>query len=232
VLTGQQPNLVVFPGAGSFGGEFQPLLRALGPAAVLARYPGRFGPDLGVGADSFDAVVRACAEQVRRRPAAPVLVGYSFGAYVAYATAARLRAEDVEVGALVAVAATGPATIAVPESARRGPIGTAAYLEAATPGSLSAAVGDWRELVIEAARTDLVLLEEFRVAAHPRLAAPIFAAHGEHDGLTAPAGVAGWAARTSGPFRHRVFPGGHADLLGSVEFHAWLRREVLTPAQP
>src|SRR5262249_44765773 len=89
-MDGASRSTVFFPGAGSFGNEFQLLVDALQPAAWLVKYPGRYGRDFGVPAESFDGVVRACTEQIASRPAGhPVLFGHSFGAYVAYATAVR-----------------------------------------------------------------------------------------------------------------------------------------------
>jgi surfactin synthase thioesterase subunit len=226
----ESPTVVVFPGAGSFGGEFQPLLRELGRSAWLARYPGRFGKDFGTAAGSFGEVVLLCTTQVRRRqPVRPMLVGHSFGAYVAYATAARLEQQGTEVSALVVVGATGPARLAVPESARRTRSDTAAYLEAIDPGLVSGqSSGDWQDIVIDTAWHDLRLLSGFRAADYGPLHCPVFAVRGETDPLTSDAGAAAWAGATRGAFSRHVFAGGHSDLLRSLEFASWLRDAAVT----
>ena len=226
-MTGR--GVVAFPGAGSFGGQFQPLLRALGRSAWLARYPGRFGPDLGTPAASFDAVARACVDQVnRRKPVRPVFVGHSYGAYVAYASAAKLAGQGVDVSALVVVGATPPEHLALAGSVVRARSDTAAYLEAVEPGLLSGeATREWRDLVVDTARQDLVLLRGLRAADYGPVSCPVFAVRGEADPLTSDDRAVDWAGTTEGPFSTRVFAGGHSDLLESSEFAAWLREAVI-----
>ncbi|WP_153815588.1 alpha/beta fold hydrolase [Streptomyces sp. SUK 48] len=215
---------VFFPGAGSFGTEFRPLTKELGRASLAVRYPGRPGRDFGVPADSFDAVTGACADQIRRRRAARVLLfGHSYGAYVAYATAARLRAAGTEVTALVAVGAAGPARLRVPAAAAAGPDGAAAFLDRADPGALAGAPSDdWRAAVAETAAQDLALLRRFDPAAVPGLHCPVLAARGAEDPLTTDDTIAAWQHTTTGPFSRRIFPGGHSDLLGTPACAAWL----------
>ncbi|WP_052844930.1 thioesterase II family protein [Streptomyces sp. NRRL S-31] len=217
-------STVFFPGAGSFGAEFRPLTRALGRTSWPVRYPGRPGRDFGVPAGSFDAVARACAEQILRRPAARVLLfGHSYGAYVAYATAARLREAGAEVAALLAVGAAGPGRLRVPEQAAAGPAGAAAFLDRADPGALAGAPSDdWRTVVAETAAQDLALLRGFDPATVPGLACPVLAARGAEDPLTTDDTIAAWQHTTTGPFSRRTFPGGHSDLLSAPECASWL----------
>ncbi|MEU3030182.1 thioesterase II family protein [Streptomyces incarnatus] len=217
-------NTVFFPGAGSFGTEFRPLTKELGRTSWAVRYPGRPGRDFGIPADSFDAVVGSCADQILRRAAARVLLfGHSYGAYVAYATAARLRAAGTEVTALVAVGAAGPARLRVPEQAAAGPAGAAAFLDRADPGALAGAPSDdWRAVVAETAAQDLRLLKGFDPAAVPGLRCPVLAARGSEDPLTTDDTIAAWQHTTTGPFTRRTFPGGHSDLLGTPACAAWL----------
>ncbi|MEV8554297.1 alpha/beta fold hydrolase [Streptomyces glaucescens] len=217
---------VFFPGAGSFGAELRPLTRALGRSSRPVRYPGRPGRDYGTPAASFDAVVRSCAEQIMRRPAGrPLLFGHSYGAYVAYATAARLSEAGVEVAALVAVGAAGPGRLRVPEQAAAGPAEAAAYLDRADPGVLAGAPSDeWRTVVAETTAQDLRLLRQFAPATVPVLHCPVMAARGTDDPLTTDDTIAAWQHTTTGPFTRRTFPGGHSDLLGSPDCAAWLQR--------
>lgn len=129
------PDVVLFPGAGSFGSELQPLLRALGPSARIARYPGRFGRDFGKAATSFAEVVKSCVDPVTRlQPLGPVLVGHSYGAYVAYVTATELEAIGAHVSALVVTGATAPALLTIPESITQSSSDAAAYLDRIDPG--------------------------------------------------------------------------------------------------
>jgi surfactin synthase thioesterase subunit len=216
---------VFFPGAGSFGSEFQLLVDALRPAAWLVRYPGRYGRDFGVPAESFDGVVRACTEQIgRRAPARPVLFGHSFGAYVAYATALRLQEAGIGVSALVAVGACAPGRLEVSEQATGTPSDAAKYLDSIDPSALADAPSDdWREVVVETAVHDLRLLKQFDVTSSTSVHCPILAVRGAADPLTSDAGVGEWRHFTDGVFALRVLPGGHSDFLRSPACTSWIR---------
>lgn len=220
---------VFFPGAGSFGNEFRLLVDALGPAAWLVRYPGRYGKDFGVPAESFDELVRACAKQVTdRTPERPVLFGHSFGAYVAYATALILQEAGTEVSALVTAGACAPARLEVPEQATGTLPDVAMYLDRIDPGALAGAPSDdWREVVVETTAHDLRLLRQFDAASPATIRCPIIAVRGEADPLTSDAEVGEWEYATDGAFSLRVFPGGHSDLLRSPVCASWIR-ETLT----
>ncbi|HZF87743.1 thioesterase II family protein [Streptomyces sp.] len=221
-----ETTTVFFPGAGSFGTEFRPLTQALGRSSWPVRYPGRPGRDFGTPAASFDAVVRACTEQITRRiTGRPLLFGHSYGAYVAHATAARLGEAGVEVAALVAVGAAGPGRLRVPERAAADPAEAAAYLDRADPGVLAGAPSDeWRAVVAETTAQDLRLLRQFTPAAVPALHCPVLAARGTEDPLTTDDTIATWQHTTTGPFTRRTFPGGHSDLLSSPDCASWLRQ--------
>lgn len=215
------PGVVVFPGAGSFGHELRKLLRELGPSAWMARYPGRFGRDFGRAANSLEEIAESCAAQVRRRESAPpVLAGHSFGAYVGYATATKLAELGTEISALVVVGATAPGLLSVPESAIRNRSGTAAFLEGLLPDP-----GDeWRDIVLDTAAQDLRLLKEFNASKYGQICCPVLAARGAADPLTSTTGISEWANTTAGGYAHKVFHGGHSDLLLSSEFTSWLSR--------
>jgi surfactin synthase thioesterase subunit len=211
-----------FPGAGSFGREFQRLTDELKPAAWVVRYPGRYGKDFGQPAASFDSVVRACAEQVAdRADAAPVLFGHSYGAYVAYATAVRLQETGLTVAALIATGASAPSQLRVPQQATQSPADAASYLDSIDPGMLDDAPSDdWREVVADTTAADLRLLREFGAAtggpAAGGLHCPVLAVRGEEDPLTSAAAIGEWQRYTDAGFAAHGFPGGHSDFLGSA----------------
>ncbi|CAM3611732.1 thioesterase II family protein [Nocardiopsis gilva] len=214
---------VLFPGAGSFGGEFRPLIRELEPLAWLAKYPGRFGRDFGTPAESFDQVVRLCTEQVSTRQLeCPVLLGHSFGACVAYATAAMLEEAGRAISALVVVGATAPTRIAVPASATSTPSGTAAYLDNVDPTALTDLPSEeWREVVAETAMHDLRLLGQFPALQCKPVRCPVLAVRGDSDPLTSDAGIGEWEHATHGACSQHVFSGGHSDFLRSPDFASW-----------
>lgn len=199
-----------FPGAGSFGDELRPLIDACRPAGFLVRYPGRFGHGSGTPADSFDAVVTACAEQLVGQAGHPVLFGHSYGAYVAYATALRMR-DAGGVAGLVVVGADAPARLVVPPAALTD---TERYLSGVDPQALAGASSqEWRAIVVDTAAQDLRLLAQFDTATSARLKCPVLAVRGAADRLTSDDGIGEWRHYTDGGFCARVLPGEHSTVL-------------------
>jgi surfactin synthase thioesterase subunit len=210
---GDPGTVCCFPGAGSFGREFGALAEAR-----LVHYPGRQGRDFGTPAGSFDELVRCCAAQL---PDRPLLVGHSFGAYVAYATALWLQDADLEVTALVVAGADAPGRLAVPDRATGTPAEITAYFDDVDPGMLAAAPSDeWREIAVETAREDLRLLRHF--AGVDPVRCPIAAVRGAADPLTSDSTIGEWSAHTDGGYTRHVFPGGHSDFLRTPAFVSWL----------
>jgi surfactin synthase thioesterase subunit len=215
-------DVVAFPGAGSFGQEFRLLRNRLaGDARLVAlQYPGRTGPDQGTPATSFGDLVAACVSRARERSLAGcVLAGHSFGAYVAYATASALEAAGTVVDALVVVGANAPDRLSLPEDAVRTREGAWEFLT----GIGEDVVGpvpdeEWREIVMETAWRDLVLLSEFPGPAPARLHGPVLAVRGQDDPLTAEDRMSGWADTTDGEFALVSLPGGHSDVLAAPAF--------------
>ena len=214
-----------FPGAGSFGAEFQALADAFQPDAWLIKYPGRFGRDFGVPAESFDGVVRACAEQIAgRATTSPILFGHSFGAYVAYATALRLQEAGAGLLALVLAGAVAPGRLEVSEQATGSLSDAARYLDSVDPSALAGAPSDdWREVVVETAVQDLRLLRQFAVTSPGGVRCPILAVLGDADPLTSADAAGEWKNATDHEFSMHVFPGGHSGFLRSEVLVAWAR---------
>jgi surfactin synthase thioesterase subunit len=222
-VTTEHPGILVLPGAGSFGSELRPLLDELGAATRIARYPGRFGRDFGKDT-TFPEVVEACADQARKLSAERViLVGHSFGAYVAHATAAEVERRGIPVHALVVVGANAPRLLAVPQAAGSDRSAVAAYLERIDPHLLPDPSDEWRDVVLDTAMRDLRLLAQYSAAPRPYPRCPVFAARGATDPLTSGTGIGEWSGATAGPCAKRTFPGGHSDLLTTSAFADWLR---------
>lgn len=188
-----------FPGAGSFGGETP-------PGATQVRYPGRYGRDFGVPAASFGAVVEACAAHLTRRSAEPpLLLGHSYGAYVAYATASRLPT----VAGLVVVGANAPDRHHIAPDAFTDPLG---YLRRVDPDA-DPPPDEWRDIVAETTVQDLRLLAGFDHSGAEPLACPVLAVRGDADPLTTDEGVDGWRRYAGAAFATRTLAGGHSTVL-------------------
>lgn len=227
---GPPRDVIAFPGAGGFGGEFRALRGALpaGARLVALRYPGRGAALPAV--TSFDDFTAACVARIRELSGSPyVLVGHSFGAFVAYAAASALQAAGTGVAALVVVGADAPDRVRLPVEAARSREATRAYLEGIDGDVLGQAPDDeWREIVLDTAWRDLALLTGFPGPAEVRLRCPVLAVRGRDDPLTADDRMSTWADTTTGGFVPVSLPGGHMEVLSSPEFLARVSAVVTT----
>lgn len=222
-MTNTTHTVVIFPGAGSFGSEFRPLLKAFRPNARLLRYDWRNAASGGGENRTFDQAARACAQQVRRIASGPpILLGHSFGAYVAYATAATLQQTGFAPSRAVLIAAAAPHLLAHEKQPKtRSEI--EAYWRRLERGRFDQIPGQsWEDVVVETTRCDLTLFERFADSSFGRLQVPVLTAAGRDDPLLAVRQCEGWAEWTEGPHRHRTFAGGHSDFLGDSDFIDWI----------
>lgn len=219
--------VVVFPSAGSFGSEFRSLLREMRPQVTRARYPGRSDDE---PAASFGDLVARCVEQVvALGDEAPVLLGHSFGAYVAFATALELERTRRPVSSLVVLGATAPPELDLDALPADTPEDVAAYLTRIDPTSLTGAPSDeWRDLLVEVARADLRLLRGHGTRPGDVLTCPIVAVRGEADSLVSEDGLAAWRQATRGEFTQHVVPGQHADPVRALGTAPWFRPLTVT----
>jgi hypothetical protein len=81
---------------------------------------------------------------------------------------------------------------------------------------------EWRDIALDAALQDLRLLKEFSASKYGEVRCPVLAARGEADPVTSTSEICEWAGVTISWCAHKVFPGGHSDLLRSPEFASWL----------
>lgn len=226
-MSDTKPTLVILPGAGSYGSEFRGILKAFRPNARLLRYPWRDPPYDGGDHWTFDRAARSCAAQVRDTASGPtVLLGHSFGAYLAYAAAAILQRAGRPPARTILVAAAAPHLLAGgPQPKTRGEI--EAYWRRVEPGQLDRLPDEsWKEVVVETTRSDLTVFESFADTSFGRLDGPLRTAAGRDDPLLAADHCAAWSAWADGSHRHRTFAGGHSDLLADRAFVDWIDAET------
>ncbi|GAA3854221.1 alpha/beta fold hydrolase [Saccharothrix violaceirubra] len=203
-------RLYVFPHSGGSAGEYLLWADDLPRVEVVGvQAPGRGGR---VEEDAYtrmsDLVAAVVAEAAFTGPFA--FFGHSLGAVVAYEVALALRAAGRE----------GPRHLYA--SAHEAPHRTVPRPHALDDASLIAAVeaehgplpaeihedAEWRSLVLGGLRGDLGIVSTYGRTTAPPLDCPITAFAGADDEVAAD-DVAAWAGCTTGPFRLRVFAGGH-----------------------
>jgi surfactin synthase thioesterase subunit len=216
-------TIVIFPGAGSFGSEFRPLLKALRPNARLLRYPWRHEASDTSGCATFDQAAQACAGQVGKIAATgSILLGHSFGAYLAYATAAILRQAGAPPRAVILVAARAPHLVATTRQPRSWDE-IEAYWRSLQPDLFEQLPdSSWQDVVFETTRRDLALFEGFDADMFGRLQVETLTATGEGDPSVSRIQSKSWGDWTLAPYQHRSFPGGHSEFLGSHDFIEWV----------
>ncbi|NLU78448.1 thioesterase [Micromonospora sp. HNM0581] len=206
-------KLVCFPHAGGWASAYRTWPASL-PADVGVlgiRYPGRedrldepFPPSIEALADDVADVLDAL---VGHRV---VLFGHSMGASVAHEVAVRLHRRGRPPAALCVSARLAPTALAdqPPITGSDDEIIAEVVRHDASRAEVFADL-ELREFALPAIRADLELVNNYRGGRRPLLDCPVFGYLGAQDTAISPDQMRGWADVTRGPFRLRVFPGGH-----------------------
>lgn len=206
-------RLVCLPHAGGSASYFFPVSRALSPTVdvVAIQYPGRQDrrsePCLESVADLADGI----AEAVRPLTGLPLsFFGHSLGATLAFEVARRLERDGLPVAGLFASGRRAP-------SRHRderfhlcddpGLLAEVRKLSGTAPQLLDD--DEVIRMVLPAIRSDYRAAETYRYSPGPPLTCPVVALVGGDDPKVSREEAEAWADHTEGPFRLRVFPGGH-----------------------
>lgn len=207
--------LVCFPHAGGSASYFAPLARALsGIAHVWAvQYPGRQDRRTEPCVDQLPALARSIASAVIEHPPgarAPVFLGHSMGAALAFETAIDLERRGHGVARLIVSGRRAPSTLR-DDAMHLDPDDVLLERVAALGGAGNTLFADpeMRALVLPAIRADLRAVENHRTGPGTVLRAPISALTGNADPLTTVDEARRWVEHTSGEFECTVFDGGH-----------------------
>jgi medium-chain acyl-[acyl-carrier-protein] hydrolase len=220
-----------------------------GGASIYNRWPEGLPPEIDVCAiqlpgretrwgerpfTSLDAAIEALVTELApelKMPAA--FFGHSMGAIVAFELTHRLRDRDLP-GPKHLVVSGAPAPHArVPREPRYllDDASLAAALAAMDTETAAALLDpELRDMMLPVVRADFAIVETYQFVPRAPLAMPVSAFGGLADADISPDQVEAWRELTSGPFRRRMFQGGHfylraqrprllsylaSDLLGS-----------------
>ena len=206
-------KLVCFPHAGGWASAYRTWPSGL-PADVGVlgiRYPGRedrLSEPFPSGLEELaDEVADALDELAGHRL---VLFGHSMGASVAHEVAIRLHRRGRPPAALCVSARLSPRALVdqPPYLATDDEIVADLVRQDRSRTEVFADL-ELREFILPAIRADLKLVNDYRGGRGPVLDCPVFGYVGDGDSAISLEQMRGWADVTRGPFRLRVFPGGH-----------------------
>lgn len=205
--------MVCFPHAGGAASWYMPLATALAHRAevLVVQYPGRQDRRGEPLIDDVHVLARRITDVVASLSDRPlVLFGHSMGASVAFEVATALQVRSVEVAHLFVSGRRAPQHAHDEKVHRLDDAGVIA--EVRRLAGTDSRVFDDEELVrmvLPAIRGDYRAAETYRYRPGPPLTCPVTALTGDDDPKTTVKEAADWQERTTGPFRLRVFPGGH-----------------------
>lgn len=233
VEPGVRPRLLVFPFAGGSCLALRPFLSGLASQVDIwgAEYPGRGFRSNEPPVAQVDALVEEFVDAISRADDSPtLLLGYSFGALVAYEVALRLRSSSAArpVG-LIVVSAKAPHFASTSLRAHALPDRELIDYLRRLDGTAEEILNNTGmiEQLLPAIRADLRAYETYEIAARLPLDCPVVAIRGSADPFVEAAHMLAWrdygenaAFRchevASGHFCHRDAPQELGRLLDSV----------------
>ncbi|KQX77120.1 MULTISPECIES: thioesterase II family protein [unclassified Streptomyces] len=206
-------QVICFPHAGGSATFYFPVAQALSPAVdVLAiQYPGRQDRRVEPCIDDMDTLADLVSEELRPWLDRPfTLFGHSMGATLAFEVALRLERSGHTALGLFASGRRAPSRhrdeqVHLASDERL--ISEIKRLE----GTESRVFEDEEivRMILPAVRSDYRAAESYRYRPGPALSCPVTALTGDRDPHVTLDEAEAWREHTTGPFRLRVFPGGH-----------------------
>lgn len=208
-------TFVAFPHAGGSGSVYRGWQRWLGPSADLCavQYPGHTGRFAEPLWYRCEALANAVASRLVARSDRPVvLFGHSMGSLVAFEVAVRLEQRyGISPAHLFVSGSPGPqfpprTTVCSRFSDEQ----LTAWLREMGGCEESVIVDqDLLGILLPVLRADLAVGETYRPWRGTGVSCPVTSLTGAGDSSVTPAENRAWRETTSGPFRQRIFPGGH-----------------------
>ncbi|MER7165767.1 alpha/beta fold hydrolase [Micromonospora sp. NPDC000207] len=211
--------LYCVPHAGGGAAFFRPWRAALAPEVGLCPVvlPGRESRVRERPMTTVDQIVPPLAQAIRDHADRPyAILGHSMGAVVAYEVARRLSLTGREPSRLFVSGRRAPHL-----PARRAPrhdlprdefLPAVAALGGTPPEILRQP--DLMGVFLPGLRADFTVNETYQPMPGPPLTCPVSALTGSTDPEVEVTEMRAWAQVTTGPYRLRVFPGGHFYLAG------------------
>jgi len=212
--TGKGPGsvLICFPPAGAGAGFFREWAASLADIRIVpVQLPGReerFGEE---PEEDAAAIARSIADAIAAEGwDRPVLLGYSYGALLAFETAMQLEAEGIDIASVIAMARAAPQTTPQPTVAD---LDDAAFLDyvrrlGGLPPEIDEAP-EFVELMLPVMRADFRANDHYARAESDRLRCPIHTIAGTADAATANGRDTAWAGRTEVDHDLIRIDGGH-----------------------
>lgn len=205
-------SLFCFPPAGAGAGFYRELVPLLsGIEVVTVQLPGREERYSEFAWVDPVAIGRAVAEAILAEPFGPIyLMGYSYGALLAFETALALEARGQCVAGLIACARAAPSSAARAKASAMSDEALLAYVQSL--GGLPAdfeGMQDLLSVVMPALRADFAANEARPYPANVRVHCAMDTILGRHDPEAPSREGAAWARRTLAGSRNLTMPGGH-----------------------
>jgi surfactin synthase thioesterase subunit len=214
-------RLVCFPHAGGSASYYYPVSERFSPAidVIALQYPGRQDRRQEACIRDINILADKITEQLVRLSDAPTLLfGHSMGATLAFEVAWRL--EQGGRTAPLRIIASGRSAPGIVRSERihqRDDAGIIAEIRHLN-GTESALLDDEEilRMSLPAIRGDYQAIETYAYTAGRILSCPITALTGNSDPRTTIEQADAWRRHTEGPFRIKIFPGGHFYLNSNI----------------